>query len=371
MKSLSVSAFTEALNDSTERLTDLSDRGTRMLGYFCTYTPVEFIHAAGFLPVRITGGTCDAAEADNLTPNFICPYMRQALSKALRGEYRFLSGVVQAYTCDVACGLVRIWENHIAGGLFHTIPLPYNDSTDSRRYFAAALEELGAKLQHLGAPVTESALDQSLDLYSQMRGSVLDLYRMRYDGTFPLAAADFLHVVRAAFVMPPEDYLTAVNDLIEAARHAEVSATNGIPVLVSGSLIEEPRVLAILEESGGKVVADDLCTGFRHFFPADGQGSSPMDRLIDRYMNRFPCPARSRAEDRAARLAELIQRSAAKGVVFVLQKFCTPHLADHPTLVSMLKEWDMPTVMVEMEEAAINEGQLRTRLEAFFEMLGE
>ena len=113
---------------------------------------------------------------------------------------------------------------------------------------------------------------------------------------------------------------------------------DSVPVVVSGSLVEEPAVLDLLEDSGGKVVADDLCTGLRNFQPPSGQGGDAIEQLIDRYMNRLPCPARSRATDRAVLLIRLIERSRARGVVFLFQKFCTPHLADHPFLVSRVEE---------------------------------
>jgi benzoyl-CoA reductase/2-hydroxyglutaryl-CoA dehydratase subunit BcrC/BadD/HgdB len=127
--------------------------------------------------------------------------------------------------------------------------------------------------------------------------------------------------------------------------------------------------MEILEESGGKVVADDLCTGFRHFFPPGGEGQSPLDQLIDRYINRFPCPSRTRARNRSPLIIELIRRSGSSGVIFLFQKFCTPHLADHPIITEALRRENIHSIMIEMEETGINEGQLRTRFEGFFEML--
>ena len=95
-----------------------------------------------------------------------------------------------------------------------------------------------------------------------------------------------------------------------------------------------------------------------------------MDRLIDRYMNRFPCPARSRVENRVNRILELVQTSGARGVIFVLQKFCTPHLADYPTLSGEHKKNGFPSLLIEMDETWHMEAQLKTRLESFFEMMG-
>jgi len=57
-------------------------------------------------------------------------------------------------------------------------------------------------------------------------------------------------------------------------------------------------------------------------------------------------------------------------VVFLIQKFCTPHLGDHPTLKAGLRKLNIPSIMIEIEEAGTMEGQNRTRLVSFFEMLG-
>ncbi|MCP4664764.1 MAG: 2-hydroxyacyl-CoA dehydratase, partial [Deltaproteobacteria bacterium] len=137
----------------------------------------------------------------------------------------------------------------------------------------------------------------------------------------------------------------------------------------SGSLIEEPKVLGIIEASRMRVAGDDLCTGLRHFYPAGGRGKDPLDRLMDRYLHRFPCPARARARGRVRLLIDLIRRSGARGAVFIFQKFCTPHLSDHPVLSEELRQEGIPSILLEMEETGMMESQMRTRLEGFYEML--
>ncbi|PIP42698.1 MAG: hypothetical protein COX19_00065 [Desulfobacterales bacterium CG23_combo_of_CG06-09_8_20_14_all_51_8] len=170
--------------------------------------------------------------------------------------------------------------------------------------------------------------------------------------------------------MPPDHYLFMLRDFMNQLPEDSQEAKDGFPVLVSGSLIEDSGILDMIESSGGRIVADDLCNGFRQMFPPDGQGETPMDRLIDRYMNRFPCPARSRAVDRSRRLLDLARDSGARGVIFVVQKFCTPHLADYPAVSETLKKNGIPAILVEMDETWQMEAQLKTRLESFFEMTG-
>jgi benzoyl-CoA reductase/2-hydroxyglutaryl-CoA dehydratase subunit BcrC/BadD/HgdB len=67
---------------------------------------------------------------------------------------------------------------------------------------------------------------------------------------------------------------------------------------------------------------------------------------------------------------ELIRASQAKGVIFVFQKFCTPHLADHPMVAQGLKDALIPSLAIEMDESGLMEAQAVTRLETFWGMLG-
>jgi benzoyl-CoA reductase/2-hydroxyglutaryl-CoA dehydratase subunit BcrC/BadD/HgdB len=371
MTSISIKPFQEAIRSKNQRFSVLASNGGKILGYFCTYTPVELIHAAGFIPLRLMGEATAITKADALTPNFICPFLRRTLEDAFNGEYTFLSGVVQGYTCDAACGLVNIWAENIGGKLFHSLPLPYNDNPEARRFFKSVALEFVEKLNQAGGRFSETSLEESLRLYGEIRRLVLAMYRLRYDRRLPLSAAELFTVVRAGFIMRPEAYLAQLKALTNEIKNAEPYHFRGVPVLVSGSLVETPRILDVLEESGGRVAADDLCTGLRHFQPAEGTGDSPIDRLIDRYMRRSPCPARTSAVDRAPHLMDLIRQSGARGVVFLLQKFCTPHLADLPILFETLKKEGVPGMIFEMEETGLMEGQLRTRLESFFEMIGD
>jgi len=360
--------FYEMVQNRDHELAALASAGKKLIGYFCTYAPVELIHASGFVPVRIMGdaGTIDKAYA--LTPDFICPYLRGAVEKALNGGYKHLRGVVQGYTCDAACGVANIWNENIGGDVFHILPLPYVDQPASRSFLRAELTGVAEKLGLAGGVYTHERLAASLDLYDKIRALMAEFYALRYERKLPLSAADFLCVVQAGFFTLPERYYTMLTDLKKALPQT-FNAPKGIPVLISGSLIEDPRVLRIVEESGGMVVADDLCTGLRNFIPTRGRGAEPMDRLIDRTMNRFPCPSRTSAEERLPRLLELMECSKARGVIFILQKFCTPHLGDHPFLNAALQERRIPSLMIEIEESGAQDGPMRTRLESFFEML--
>ena len=361
--------FKKAAGDSGQDPERQGNKGRRFAGYFCSYTPLEIIHAAGFIPVRIDGSARPLEQADNLVPTFLCPYLRQALEKGLEGRYDRLSGLVQGYTCDAACGLMDIWRENVGGTFFHTIPLPYNDNPDSRRYLKQALNELTTKLEEAGGRITDERLHESWELYNGIRTYLKKLYELRYQGLCALNSREILTVVSAGGKTPPEEYREMLTELLAWPGLEKKGGDKGFPVIVSGSLIDPPDVMDLIEDAGARVTADDLCTGLRWFYPPEGRGETVLDRIIDRHMSRFPCPARSRAVERAPLLIDLARRTGAGGVIFLLQKFCTPHLADYPILSEELSRAGINSILIELDDAGAGSGQLKTRLESFLEML--
>jgi benzoyl-CoA reductase/2-hydroxyglutaryl-CoA dehydratase subunit BcrC/BadD/HgdB len=365
-----VAPFHEAIVSSRQSLLSLTTSGKKLLGYFCAYTPIEIIHACGFVPIRLNAGPGQTDKANAHLPDFICPFMKLTLEKSLNGRFDFLSGIVQGYSCDAACGMVNIWKDIFKNKLFHSIPIPYNDSIASRAYYKSAILELMEKLKGEGGRISESSLNASMDMYAHIRNIQYELYLRRHQGTLAVSSRDLMDIVDAGFLTPPEQYLAMLKKLMAHIPNDSPVKKESCPVLVTGSLIENSELLDIIESSGGRVVADDLCNGFRQMFPPQGQGETPMDRLIDRYMSRFPCPARSRVENRVIRILDLARASGARCVIFMLQKYCTPHLADYPTLSEALKKNGFQSLLIEMDESWQIAEQARTRLESFFEMAG-
>jgi benzoyl-CoA reductase/2-hydroxyglutaryl-CoA dehydratase subunit BcrC/BadD/HgdB len=366
---MDIHPFTAALERKTGHFRSLASGGVKIIGYFCTYTPVELIHAAGCVPLRITGGASAVEMADPLAPGFICPYLRRALAAGLGGEYGFLSGIVQGYTCDAACGMVNVWRDNTGIGFSHLVPLPYNDSPESRSFIRSALLELAGVLEAAGANYSDASLQESILLYEKIRNILARMYELRYRNRLPLTAAEFLTVILAGDALTPEEYLVVLETLELGVDAEDAPPPPGIPVIISGSLIEDTGALDAVLEAGGAVVADDLCTGYRGLHPPAGEGSDPMERLADRYMRRLPCPARVRAAERAPLLKDIAAKSGARGVIFLLQKFCTPHLADFPILSKELEGAGLRSILVEMEESGAVGAQGKNRIESFIEML--
>ena len=100
------------------------------------------------------------------------------------------------------------------------------------------------------------------------------------------------------------------------------------------------------------------------------EGTDPISRIAGRLLNRVVCPAKHVDLDgRAKHIMRLVQEKNARGVVFLLLKFCDPHAFDYPYIRKSLDEAGIPVMLMEIDDPLPPEGQLKTRFEAFLEML--
>lgn len=58
----------------------------------------------------------------------------------------------------------------------------------------------------------------------------------------------------------------------------------------------------------------------------------------------------------------------AQGIIFLVPKYCDPILFDIPALTHMLTQNGCPSLVLEVS-GTLSEGQIRTRVEAFLEMI--
>jgi benzoyl-CoA reductase/2-hydroxyglutaryl-CoA dehydratase subunit BcrC/BadD/HgdB len=84
--------------------------GGRVVGYTCSFVPVEVFDAAGILPVRLRGINTDSMNiSDAYYGPFVCTFPKALLQQAGTGNYGFLDGAVVASGCD------GIREFHVTG----------------------------------------------------------------------------------------------------------------------------------------------------------------------------------------------------------------------------------------------------------------
>ena len=136
--------------------------------------------------------------------------------------------------------------------------------------------------------------------------------------------------------------------------------------------VHKPDLFQLIENSGGVVAADDLCIGTRYFFDQiDESISDPIEAIAKRYLELIPC---SRMfdfhEGRIDHAVKLITDYDIQGLIYVVLKYCDDFMIDYPLYKEKMDELGIPILYLEREYILDNVEALRTRIEAFIELIG-
>lgn len=367
--------FYEILNDPYSYARQLkNEKGKRIIGYFCSYTPEEIILASGAHPMRLFGTRGDIALADAHFQAYCCSLVRGALEDALKGELNFLDGTVFPHTCDSIQRLSDVWRLNTDFGFFADVVLPVKLNTDSARtYMVDVLRKFRKDLeQGLGVEIRDGDVKNAIGTYNGIRSYLQTIYSLRSENPGLISGSDVYTIIKASMIMDRDDLLERLPRIIEGIRRGDFASGDGNRkrVVLVGSICDHPDVYRLLEKSGGVVVGDDLCTGSRYFTGTIENGNDPFASIAKRYMERVVCPAKHLSvTSRGDHLVRLVHDNKADGVIFLLLKFCDPHAFDYPYMKEYLDRENIPSMLLEVEDQLPAEGQLLTRLETFIHML--
>jgi len=169
-----------------------------------------------------------------------------------------------------------------------------------------------------------------------------------------------------------------VDELQKRAQSGESVCRKNTPrLLVTGSPVIFPnmKILTLIEESGGIVAIDDLCSSVRYIYDevaVDERNMFDMMRAIaDRYLFPCMCPIFTPSDDRITRILDLIEEFNIDGVIYHVLVGC--HLFDFefPRIMKELSKIDVPVLRIETDYSPEDVEQMRTRIEAFIETVRE
>ncbi|MFW5770206.1 MAG: 2-hydroxyacyl-CoA dehydratase subunit D [Spirochaetota bacterium] len=370
-----IQEFKDVVENPYKYVQDLKNKtGKPVVAYLCSYTPEEVVHAAGAHPFRVFGVSESITRADAHLQSYSCSLVRGVLEDSLTGKLDFIDGAVFPHTCDSIQRLSDIWRMNTDYKFHADIVLPVKLNTDSaREYMYEVMNKFKADIEKgLGVPVTASSLAEAAETYNDIRKNLFRMYQLKSEHPGLISGGDMYAVVKGSMIMErnqvKEKLALLVSELEKSASQSAVTGRKRI--ILTGGICNHPDIYTIIEESGGDVVWDDLCTGSRYFEGVLNRNDDPLKSIADRYCDRLVCPAKHSSEtSRGENIARIAKEHYADGALFLFLKFCDPHSFDYPYLKEYLDSVNVPSILLEVEEQLPSEGQLKTRFEAFIEML--
>ncbi len=347
-------------------------------GYLCSYFPEEVIDAAGGLAWRILAGTGTISLADLHLQSYTCSLVKGVLEKKMSGHLDLLDLIVFPHTCDAIQRLSDIWRINPTPAIHFDIGCPSVLNTDnSRRYFTESLKRFKTDLEtHLSITIPNRAMNQSIKRQNLIRQGLKRLYELKELNPGLLKGEDLQSLQLAAFVADKTEFLDLLSQLSweldqENREHKDTRLQPPKRIGLSGGICSIPDIHPAIESAGAEVVWDDLCTGLRYAETlTDETNDDPLNAIAQRSALRPVCPAKhTGTRSRGELLIHAVKQKRLDGIIFILLKFCDPHGFDYPYLKEMLDNEGIPSLLLEMEGGAPPDAALRTRIQAFIEMM--
>jgi benzoyl-CoA reductase/2-hydroxyglutaryl-CoA dehydratase subunit BcrC/BadD/HgdB len=354
--------------------------GGRLIGTTCTFLPLEVLHAAGLVPVRLRGIGAESLNiADAYYGPFVCTFPKALLQQVGTRHYAFLDGVVITGGCDGMRRLNECWRKmgtDIPGVLppwFHYFDVPHKPDGVALKWYRDQVHKLIAALEKaFGVRIDAPALLRAIQQENRVRQKLWELAELRCRHPTPVSGSEAFEALIARNVLPPEGYLDELARLIEAVKQRAVPATdNRRRLFVTGSICDDLALVQQIEAAGAVVVGESVCYGLRNTCALVDESADPVAALSAHYLCGSVCPRMfGYYPARRAAIVESIRQTGAQGVIMQNIRFCDLHGSENGLLERDLEQFGVPALRIEKEYGALTEtGRLRMRIEAFLEQL--
>ncbi|MCX8118066.1 MAG: 2-hydroxyacyl-CoA dehydratase family protein [Desulfobacterota bacterium] len=369
--------------DYGRRARELKEAGRTIIGYICSFVPLEIITASGAIPFRVRGNPHEPiTKGDTLLETIVCPYYRSCFDLSVKEKYSFLSGMVIPHGCDSMVRSYSVWSYSLPYPYFHFVNTPTVCEESSFEFFEAELLTYKRSLeQFLGKEITRQDLEQAIRLHNELRDRVRALYDLRRSDPPLLSGTELTMTLTVGSSLPVEEATQLFDQVLaEAKTRGRSPLKKGPRILVDGACLDNIELIKLVEELGGNVVADTICNGARDQLPKTDVDQEPLKALARRYLDKINCPKTYRANkagtfegDIANRFGDIGAYAKAFGVqgaILYVYKYCDPFGFEVPARKAYYQSIQVPLLHLEDIYSAGTLGQLKTRIQAFLEMIG-
>jgi benzoyl-CoA reductase/2-hydroxyglutaryl-CoA dehydratase subunit BcrC/BadD/HgdB len=355
-------------------------QGHPVVGIYCGYAPIELIQAMGIVPAVLCAfAEAPIASAETVLPANLCPLIKSSYGFILEGTCPFFSmseAVIAETTCD---GKKKMFELAAEVKPMHVMDLPQlADEPEALQNWTVMIRKLQRFLEDT---FKRKASDQDIETAIQKTNLKNRMMRQFYEfaALHPpvinwqeMYDVGFLALPSTADDMLPilEALLVKLQERIAAGLH--YGTADSPRVLVTGCPVggDALKIFKIIEASGGLVVAPDACTGIKAFMgEIEENTTDPVVAIARRYL-QIPCACMTPNERRLSSLTEMIEHFRPDAVVdFVLTACHSYNVESYKVGRHVSEHHGLPYLKIESNYSDNDEGQIRTKVEALFEIV--
>jgi benzoyl-CoA reductase/2-hydroxyglutaryl-CoA dehydratase subunit BcrC/BadD/HgdB len=371
-----------------KEIRDFKARGGKVIGFACMFAPVELILAAGAIPVRIDSGFYTPSKiGDRIVPVEVCPVVRSMIGLAMADLYPYLEmcdAIISPNTCDgktKVCEILTdafpVWEMNVPR---------IKDTPQAKSYWLEQVKEIKEKIEKLtGRSITGKGMRAAIQTTLRATEASRRLQGIR-KGPPVISGRDAMLVDQMSYFDDIPRWTEKTNLLCDELERKVTEKSYVAPldtprILLTGSPMIWPdcwKIPNLIEESKpqGLIVADEFCSGDRVFYDPvgvdEGTAGDMLKAIAERYILPCTCPCFTSEEgnqDRLDKVQTLVKDYAISGVIYHVIRGCHLYAMEYMRLKRLFEKENIPIYYLDTEYSREDSGQMKTRIEAFIEML--
>ncbi|MBF0120105.1 MAG: 2-hydroxyacyl-CoA dehydratase [Desulfobacterales bacterium] len=365
-----------------KELLNEKESGRKIIGSYCVFVPEEIVLAANATLVGLCAGADFAVqEVEKVLPRNTCSLIKSTFGFKLGKVCPYLECsdmVVGENTCD---GKKKSYEtlSEIVSN-FYAMDLPQMKSVQGKALLKAEYIKFKEALEKLTKfPLTVESLKKGIETVNNKRKAIYRLNNLRKTNPSPISGIDSLLINQVYFYDNPARFTDSVNKICDELEQ-RVEKEEGIfskstpRLLLSGCPMAVPnwKIPWIIETSGALIVGEESCVGERGTRNLVDSSGNTIDALIDAIVDRYfqiDCAIFTPNPNRLDHILEMFDKYQANGVITYNLQFCQPYLMENMKVEEKLKSKKIPNLRIETDYSMEDVGQLKTRLEAFIELV--
>ena len=373
------------VEERPDELRKAREGGRKVVGWTGYNVPEEIIHALGFIPLRIAIGGDDrlVEVGGRYASSKNCVFIREIVGAFAENVDPFIQQTdILAFdaTCLQNFRAAEVIEYYFKRDVI-VLGVPRNFYwEEGQQYFVNEANEFTRLLEErAGAKLDTAKLAASVALYNEIRKTLKSIYSFQAARENVISWEEVFELIQAGDLLDKREYLSLLHQTLAELQELQpdpVIEIDGLDgrIFISGSLIPrgDRKLISIINAVGGRIVGDDIWTGILPHLDLDIKEITPAGVALG-YLNRTPHAALPyldlESDRRLKKLHELIEESKAQGVIYHTLRYCDPFTFKAKETKDILARSGIPVLEIHTEYAGSDYEAMRTRVEAFVEMI--
>ncbi len=262
---------------------------------------------------------------------------------------------------------------------WHFLNVPHVTDDPSIEFMKEILRVfIGTLEKFTGTKITDEALAQAVKAHNENRRLMRELYDLRKSNPPLISGAEMMKVLVAAMSLPVDESSALIESVTKEVKQRKPADRKQKRIMLIGDQIDDVAMIDAIEGAGAQLVMDDLSIGSKMYWQDVDVTTDPVQGIAERYLRKLKIPTtfvgegntyQENLEARFGHLKKYINEFKVDGAILFIYKYCDPYGFEVPAMKSFIESSGTPVLYLEDEYSTSTLARVKTRIEAFLEMI--